>query len=199
MNALATPRALPPAVSVSDAERAHLLAVARFAVAAAIRGDSESAIELAARDAAWGHCGGAFVTLRNHGDLRGCIGLLDPSRPLTESVALAAFGAARHDGRFRALSEAELPSLEVEVSVLGPFATLDDPLAFRLGVDGLMVQRGWSRGLLLPDVATMHGLDSVAMLEATCEKAGLRPDAWRDNGTTVSAFRTDRFGGPAIA
>ena len=57
---------------------------------------------------------------------------------------------------------------------------LDDPLAFRPGIDGLLVSRGYAKGLLLPEVATMHELDAVGMLEATCWKAGLPANAWRD-------------------
>ena len=198
---------LPPAASVSDAERARLLAIARLAVTAAARGaprpsvgpaaerDPERAAEHAPDE---GSLGAAFVTLLDRGGLRGCIGLLDPSRPLAESVAMAAFSAARDDVRFRPVREAELPGMEIEVSVLGPMTRLDDPLAFRLGVDGVVVERGLHRGLLLPEVAPEHGLDARAMLETTCRKAGLPHDAWRDPGTTVSAFRTVRFGGPAL-
>ena len=117
---------------------------------------------------------------------------------LAESVAGAAIGAVLHDWRFRPVTEDELPDIEIEVSVLGPFVVLDDPLAFRVGVDGLLVERGFDRGLLLPQVATEHGFDARAMLRATCGKAGLPADAWQDPRTRVSAFRTKRFGGPAI-
>jgi AmmeMemoRadiSam system protein A len=199
MATLTAPSALPPAVSVSDVERTSLLCIARVAIVAAIRRASELGIETAVHRWSTGErCGAAFVTLYNRGELRGCVGHLDSSRPLAESVALAAVGAARRDGRFRPVREPELPDLEIQVSVLGPLVALGDPLAFRLGIDGLLVERGFARGLLLPDVATEHGLDAPAMLDSTCLKAGLAPGAWRDPGTTVFAFRTDRFGGPAV-
>jgi AmmeMemoRadiSam system protein A len=191
-----------PDVDISAEEQDRLLALARLAVAAAARGDPQLA-----RDAALERVGGvpaarrrkgaAFVTLLAHGELRGCIGLLDPGRPLAESVAGAAVGAVMHDWRFRPVTDDELPEIEIEISVLGPMVVLDDPLAFRLGVDGLLVERGTQRGLLLPEVATDHRFDARQMLRATCGKAGLKADAWREPGTRVYAFRTRRFGGPA--
>jgi uncharacterized protein, PH0010 family len=197
MTALLAPTTLPRYVQVSAAERAALLDIARSALAAAVRGepwrgagDTPAVLE--------GRLGAAFVTLTEAGELRGCVGILDPSRPLAESVARAAGSAALRDGRFLPVSARELPSIEIEVSVLGRFVILDDLLAFRPGIDGLLVTRGAAQGLLLPEVATMHGLDGPAMLEATCRKAGLPPTAVRDPQTTVFAFRTERFGGPAV-
>lgn len=196
-----TVETLPPAVEVSDAERTALLAIARAVLAAAVRGEPWVAIAgsmVAERSVLAGRRGAAFVTLTKHDELRGCVGILDASRPLVDSVARAAVSAALHDGRFLPVQDDELPSLEIDVSVLGPFVTLEDPLAFRPGIDGLLVARGVDQGLLLPEVATMHGLDAHAMLGATCWKAGLPETAWRDPRTTVLAFRTERFGGPAV-
>jgi AmmeMemoRadiSam system protein A len=200
MATLTAPETLPPAVEVSDAERDALLAIARSAVAAAVRRAPNRTIEAGTMPTVLeDRRGAAFVTLLEHGELRGCVGLLDPTRPLAESVAVAAVGAALRDDRFLPVIEDELPSIEIEISVLGPFVELDDPLAFRPGIDGLLVARGFARGLLLPEVATSHGLDATAMLDATCWKAGLAASTWRDPKTTVFAFRTERFGGPAIA
>ncbi len=186
-----------PAVELTDAERSELLDVARRALASAIRGAPDVAPDVA-RPGGGERTGAAFVTLREDGELRGCIGILDAASPLRHSVALAAAGAALHDWRFQPVTEIELPVLELEVSVLGPLRALDDPLDFRVGEDGLLIARGQSRGLLLPDVATTFGFDRLGMLEATCRKAGLHPDAWCLSGTTVSAFRAVRFGGPAL-
>jgi AmmeMemoRadiSam system protein A len=205
MPTITLPQVLPPAVDVTSGEEARLLGLARRAVSAACRGQPDAAraaaaVEAAGETGATGACrvGGAFVTLLEDGALRGCIGSLDPSVPLAESVAEAAIGAAIHDWRFRPLTEDELPVVDIEISVLGPFVVLGDPLAFRLGIDGLLVERGFDRGLLLPEVASDHGLDAVAMLEAICRKAGLPGGAWRDPATRVVAFRTKRFGGPAV-
>jgi AmmeMemoRadiSam system protein A len=197
----ASDRRLPPPVELSAVAQAHLLDVARWALAAAVQGSPDLALEAA--EAPGGppeeelHAA-AFVTLREGGELRGCIGTLDEDAPVSRSVALAAIGSALRDWRFTPVTDFELPALEVEVSVLGPLVRLEDPLAFRLGVDGLYVTNGVARGLLLPDVATTHGLTRQGMLEATCRKAGLPPEAWRTPGVTVAAFRTLRIAGPAL-
>lgn len=202
MTALLAPDTLPAPVEVSDAERVALLEVARSALTAAVREDPRQvahAVAARATGALAGRRGAAFVTLTVDGELRGCVGILDPSRPLAESVAGAAVGAALSDLRFLPVREEELPSIWVEVSVLGPLVPLEDPLEFRPGIDGLVVSRGYARGLLLPEVATTHGFGAAGMLEATCRKAGLPPDAWRDPATRILVFRTERFGGPALA
>lgn len=193
----------PPPVDVSLDERDRLLELARFAVLTAVRGEAELAFDAAAHrtgtvPARQIRRGAAFVTLTAHGRLRGCVGNLEASRPLAWSVAAAAVSAALHDDRFGPVDETELPGLEIEVSVLGPTVAMPDPRLFRPGIDGVVVERGMARGLLLPEVATMHGLDTLGMLEGACRKAGLPPDAWQAPGTTVLAFRTERFGGPAL-
>lgn len=199
MPTLTVPRTLPDPVEVSVAERVALLEIARAALVAAVLGErpigaaGAHAAVLGERRAA------AFVTLTEGGELRGCVGVVDPSWSLAESVAEATVGAALRDARFMPVVARELPRIEIDVSVLGPFVALADPRGFRPGVDGLVVLRGFAQGLLLPEVATMHGLDATAMLEATCRKAGLPADAWRDSGTRILAFRTERFGGPALA
>ena len=194
---------LPPAVIVDDVERAALLGLARLALAAAVGavGGAELRSALEAFEAASGTIRRAavFVTLTEAGELRGCIGTLDPSESIADAVAAAAVSAALHDPRFPPVTRTELPALTLEVSVLGPLVVLADPTRFRLGVDGLVVERGRQRGLLLPEVAATAGFDTIGMLDGTCRKAGLPPGAWRDHRTSVLAFRTTRFGGPAIA
>lgn len=205
---LAVPDLAAPDLALSEAERADLLDVARLALATAVQGAPDLALAAVrtADDAGEGpgqpagaeRTGAAFVTLREGGELRGCIGVLDASRPVRRSVALAAVGAALHDWRFSPVTEFELAAIEVEVSVLGPIVELSDPFDFRIGDEGLLVVRGSSRGLLLPEVATLYELDEVGMLEATCRKAGLSADAWCLPGTAIFSFRTVRFGGPAL-
>jgi AmmeMemoRadiSam system protein A len=197
-----TDAGLPDAVMVGPVERVGLLDLARLALGVAVGGRSVDALDtaLAAHRAAarTERRAAAFVTLSEGGELRGCIGILEPDELVADAVVTAAFSAARRDPRFEPVAARELPAITVEVSVLGPLVPLDDPLRFRLGVDGLVVERGRQRGLLLPEVATAAGLDRLAMLDATCRKAGLRVGAWREPGTSVRAFRTCRFGGPAV-
>jgi AmmeMemoRadiSam system protein A len=194
------PLGVPRPVLVSSEERAELLGLARMAVRVAVGlepADTVGAL-LAARAVRQPpqRCAAAFVTLTEDGELRGCIGTLDGTAPVGEAVAWAAMNAARRDPRFEPVDAAELSSLHLDVSVLGPMVRLADPVRFRPGIDGLVVEAGFRRGLLLPEVATMAGLDQRGMLEATCRKAGLPPGAWCDPATAVHAFRTARFGGP---
>jgi hypothetical protein len=127
------------------------------------------------------------------------VGRLDPDVPVGTAVVDAATLAALDDPRFPPVRPGELAQLHIEVSILGPMVSLEDPTLFRLGVDGIVVERGGRRGLLLPEVASALDDDRVAMLEMTCRKAGLEAGAWRQPGTMVLAFRTARFGGPALA
>lgn len=191
---------LPGPVSVTEEAREQLLALARTAVAVASRAQPAPALDTAMHSASLTDLqASAFVTLTEDGELRGCMGILDPDRPVHDSVAEAAACATRTDPRFRPVTPDELPRLEVDVSVLGPMVLLDDPLSWRLGIDGIVVQLGGRRGLLLPEVAEENGLDRVAMLDIATRKAGLSRGAWRDPAARVYAFRTLRFGGPAIA
>lgn len=138
-----------------------------------------------------------FVTLTELGVLRGCMGTLDPTQRVEEAVALTAISAAADDPRFPPVEAAELPTLRVDVSVLGTPVDLDDLSDFVPGLHGVIVERGGRRALLLPEVASDQHWDGVAMFSHVCEKAGLPANAWRDRRTTRSIFRTIRFGGPA--
>ena len=191
---------LPGPVALPEAARAQLLALARTAVAVASRAEPAPSLDAAMHDASLTDLqASAFVTLTEDGELRGCMGILDPDRPIHDSVAEAAACATRTDPRFRPVAPDELPRLEVDVSVLGPMVQLDDPLSWRLGIDGIVVELGGRRGLLLPEVAEENGLDRIAMLDIATRKAGLARGAWRDHAARIYAFRTLRFGGPAIA
>ena len=136
--------------------------------------------------------GAAFVTLTEHGSLRGCIGSLVADQPLGRAVAAAGASAAVRDPRFLPVTEGELPAIHIDVSVLGPSVPLRDPMAFRPGIDGIIVTRDGRRALLLPEVATDLGWGAREMLDAVCEKAGLEGHAWHDPRTRLSVFRTVR-------
>jgi uncharacterized protein len=140
---------------------------------------------------------GAFVTITELGALRGCIGRITGDRPLGEVVREMTVAAARDDPRFPPVVPTELPGLALEISVLSAPATLlpspVEPGRLVLGRDGLIVRRGRHVGLLLPQVATEYHWGSEAFLAATCRKAGLSPDAWRDPDTEVLTFQADVF------
>jgi AmmeMemoRadiSam system protein A len=120
------------------------------------------------------------------------VGSLVAEQPLGEAVASAGASAAVRDPRFMPVTERELPAIHIDVSVLGPAVPLADPMAFRPGIDGIIVARDGRRALLLPEVATDLGWGAREMLDAVCEKAGLEGHAWHDPRTRLSVFRTSR-------
>ncbi len=139
---------------------------------------------------------GAFVTVAVEGALRGCLGRVLGDRPLGPVVRAMAAAAAREDPRFPPLAPEELLQLHVEVSVLGepvPLAAADVG-RLAIGRDGVLVRQGRASGLLLPQVAPEYGWGPEEFLAATCRKAGLGPDAWREPGTEVFTFLADVFG-----
>jgi len=140
---------------------------------------------------------GLFVTFHNHGRLRGCIGYIEADRPLAELVGRFAVHAATGDPRFPSITADELDDCDIEVSILGPVQPVDDPATVVVGRDGLIVEQGRQRGLLLPQVAVEHRWDRETFLAYTCVKAGLPRDAWK-RGARLSRFEADVFGEVAL-
>ena len=174
---------------LTSTERAALLRLARDTIAAHLAGSAPPPpVDLSDP----GAHSGAFVTLHAGGELRGCIGHPGSSKPLDDVVGVCAVAAATDDPRFPSLTAAELPDVEVEISVLTPIRPVDDVGEIEVGRDGLIVQDGFRRGLLLPQVATEHKWDRDTFLSHTCLKAGLRPDAWR-TGARISRFQAEVF------
>ncbi|HEX4561543.1 MAG TPA: AmmeMemoRadiSam system protein A [Gemmatimonadales bacterium] len=138
---------------------------------------------------------GAFVTLRIGGELRGCLGHIAADRTLVDLIPGLAVSAAREDPRFPPLSAEEVDRVTIEISVLTTPTPVDpnDAGAVVIGRDGLLVERGSARGLLLPQVAPVQRWGPAQFLDATCEKAGLPPGAWREPGTRVLTFQADVF------
>jgi MEMO1 family protein len=136
---------------------------------------------------------GAFVTLKTHGQLRGCIGRLAADRPLGEVVADMALAAAFQDPRFSPLRADELKGLEIEISALTPFKKIVGVDEIQVGKHGILMRNGSSSGLLLPQVATDYGWDRTTFLENTCQKAGLPKGCWKDKNTEIYIFSADVF------
>jgi AmmeMemoRadiSam system protein A len=135
---------------------------------------------------------GAFVTLHVRNRLRGCIGELPGESPLWHVVAHCGQAAALEDPRFEPVRPDELDEIEIEISVLSPLAdTL--PEMIEAGKHGILVSRGWQRGVLLPQVATQFHWDSARFLEETCVKAGMDRDAWKDPATRIQTFTAEVF------
>jgi len=137
---------------------------------------------------------GCFVTLKKHGQLRGCIGRIVGDTPLYRTIVEYAVHAAVDDPRFRPVTEPELGELEIEISVMTPLERVKDVNEIMVGRDGLLIKRGYNQGLLLPQVATDYGWDRETFLTNTCRKAGLPVDAWKDPRTEIHKFSAQVFG-----
>jgi uncharacterized protein len=187
--------------SLASAEKQKILEIARRVLTAAVeRRDPPPSFpdaEFMQRSQ------GAFVTLHRRGRLRGCIGQLPSRDTLLQVIVHCAAAAAREDPRFEPVLPNELPDIEIEVSVLSePFAITID--AIEPGKHGLIVSRGWQRGVLLPQVAQQFHWSAERFLEETCAKAGLEPAAWKNPEVRVEAFTAEvfsesEFRQPAIA
>jgi len=123
--------------------------------------------------------GRAFVTLKHGEELRGCVGYMEASYPLWETVARAARSAAHEDRRFAQVSPEEVPELVVQVSVLTAPEGITAPHEIEIGTHGVMITHGSRRGLLLPQAAVEQGWDAATFLAQVCRKAGLADDAWK--------------------
>lgn len=174
-----------------------LLRAARDAIEAEVRGRAPE-IGPGERLAFARVPGAVFVTLRRREDfsLRGCIGELEARQPLIASVRYCAIGAAVRDPRFPPVRPEELDGLHIGISVLSAPHLVDDPSLVEVGRHGLIVSRGMQRGVLLPEVPVEAGWDLPTFLAGTCRKAGLPTDAWRDPGTELRVFESEKLEEP---
>jgi hypothetical protein len=137
---------------------------------------------------------GVFVTLKREGNLRGCIGYPEPIYPLYTALLDSSVSAAIRDPRFCPVTVEEMDDITLEITVLTPPSQIvPDPSHVTVGVDGLCVERGIFKGILLPQVATEWGWDAKEFLCQACMKAGLPPDCWLDRETRVYTFQGQIF------
>jgi len=136
---------------------------------------------------------GVFVTLHRRGELRGCIGYPLPIKPLHQAVVDNAIAAAFEDPRFPPVRMPELDEIDFEISVLTVPRQIDHPDQVQIGQDGIIVSKGFRRGLLLPQVPVEQGWDLSHYLAYGCLKAGLAEDEWR-RGVTIETFQAIVFG-----
>jgi uncharacterized protein len=176
--------------SLGDCEKQLLLGIARRALILAVE-RRELLVEFPAHESLH-RPGGAFVTLRRRRELRGCIGQFSSGDPLIRVVAYCAKAAALDDPRFNPVGPAELANIEIEISVLSPPVEISVD-RIEIGTHGLVVSRGWQRGVLLPQVAVELRLSPGRFLEETCVKAGFARAAWMDPATRIQAFTAEVF------
>ena len=142
---------------------------------------------------------GVFVTLNKNNALRGCIGYAEPIEPAIKATIDVAIAAAFNDPRFSAVTKDEFQILDFEVTVLTKPELIEvaHPDQYfeeiEIGTDGLIIQKGYSRGLLLPQVATENAFTIEEFLEHTCMKAGISADSWMDESCDVYKFQGQIF------
>lgn len=182
---------------LNDDDRKTLLAIARSSIASVLH---QKNYEPHSENSRFKASCGVFVTLKNEGQLRGCLGRFEAGDlRLDQITAVMAAQSATHDIRFKPVSLDELPSIDIQISVLTPREPVRDIHEITIGKHGLQIQ-GRNRfgvirsGTLLPQVATEQGWDVEAFLDATCVKAGLDSDSWRDAHTDIWKYGALVFG-----
>ncbi len=188
--AVRTPAAPAAGFTLSAAEKKELLALARRTLEDFVRGGAAAPYETS--NPRFTGPRGAFVTLTRRGDLRGCIGFIEPVAPLFKAVQQCAVFAASEDPRFPPVGAGELPEIAVEISVLTTPRKIDDPEAVEVGRHGLILSRAGRRGVLLPQVAVENGWSRREFLSQACLKAGLPADDWK-KGATIEVFEAIVF------
>jgi uncharacterized protein len=172
-------------------DRRILLELARQAITAAVRTGRAPLQEVSAAHLLGPQ--GCFVTIKQHGALRGCIGNFTSDKPLYQLVQEMAVSAATHDPRFYPMKEEDLASFDLEISVLSPLAKVSSPEEVVVGTHGVYLEKNFSRGVLLPQVAVEQKWDRETFLNHTALKAGLQRDDWREDAD-IYVFTAQVFG-----
>ena len=136
---------------------------------------------------------GLFVTLRKGGDLRGCIGHIEPRLPLLRAVAEITLKSALDDYRFPPVTEDELPEIRIEISILTEPRSVPGADDIRIGTDGVILSSGGRSAVFLPQVAAEQGWNLSQTLTALSRKAGLPPAEWRSDSARFQTFQAVYF------
>lgn len=178
---------------LNDAQRKRLLGIARESITSYVKDGKRKTFS--EKDVLLNQPMGAFVTLREAGELRGCIGNMVGEGPLYQTVAGMAIEAATGDPRFQRLSPAEIDKIDIEISVLSPLKRVKSADEINIPGHGVIVRKGFRSGVYLPQVATEAGWNKEQFLTSLCaHKAGLAPDAWKDPATEIFIFTAEVFG-----
>jgi AmmeMemoRadiSam system protein A len=133
---------------------------------------------------------GVFVTLHKEGDLRGCIGYPLPVKPLFEAIVDNAVSAATEDYRFNPVAPGELKEIDIEISVLTVPEAAASYKDVVVGRDGIIIGKGFNKGLLLPQVPVEQGWNLEEYISYGCMKAGLSSDEWKRPGKSIVSIET---------
>jgi len=173
----------------SEADRNSIIDLARKTILAAASGEELPAVpdgEVFRRD------GGAFVTIKKNGALRGCIGHFTGTGSLGKTIIEMSASAAARDPRFSPVGPEEVDDLEIDISLLSPMipANPEDVIP---GEHGIYIKYGFRSGTLLPQVAAEAGWDRETFLTHTCIKAGLPTDCWKRDGVQIFTYNAEVF------
>ncbi len=179
-------------VMLNPTQKKRLLEIARASIETYLK--TSKKLEVTETDEVLNSSMGAFVTLHEHGRLRGCIGNLVGSQPLYLTVRDMAIEAATGDPRFAPVREKEMADIHIEISALSPLKRVRSADEIELGTHGVIVRRGGYSGVYLPQVATETGWSKEEFLSSLCaHKAGLAADAWKDPRTELLVFTAEVF------
>jgi AmmeMemoRadiSam system protein A len=183
---------------LTDGEKQTLLGLAREALECGVRGQKLPPLDLQFLPPRLQECGASFVTLTTNGNLRGCVGALEPYQSLVEDVREHAIAAALQDFRFPVVCPEELAQIKLEISRL----TIPVPLEYRSyedlltklrpGVDGVVLRDGPRRATFLPQVWEKLP-DPTSFLDSLCYKMGATPDLWRKKHLEVLVYQVEEF------
>jgi len=176
---------------LTDVEQRELLGIAREAIIAHVSGHTAPAVQNPSDGLTL--TSGCFVTIKQKGQLRGCIGNFVSDKPLWQLVQEMASAAATQDPRFYPMKPADLGAFELDISVLSPLWKISDVEEIVVGTHGIYIVKNHCRGVLLPQVATEYGWDRDTFLRHTCIKAGLAEEAWKKD-CEIYIFSAQVFG-----
>jgi uncharacterized protein len=176
---------------LTENEQKELLRIARETIVAHVSGQT---IPVVAKPSKGLNLkSGCFVTIKQKGELRGCIGNFVSDKPLYRLVQEMAMAAATQDPRFYPMKPADLDEFEVDISVLSPLKKISEATDIVVGTHGIYIIKNHCRGVLLPQVATEYGWDRDSFLRHTCIKAGLPDEAWKKD-CEIYIFSAQVFG-----
>ena len=181
---------------MKDETKQVLLKIARDAIEAHLLGEPVPLVQTDNIDLL--QTAGAFITLRNQGALRGCIGQMTSELPLYQVVQEKAVAAATQDPRFHPVDPHELSDLTIEISVLSPLEKTNRPEDIEVGKHGVLIEKSGWRGVLLPEVPITYGWNRTTFLDQVCIKAGLPPGSWK-TGADLFVFTSEHFGDETIS
>lgn len=176
--------------SLTREQEKSLLRLARLAITLHLQEGTSPSMET--DDVTFKQKRGAFVTLKVKDQLRGCIGYPIPHKPLFETIIDIAISAATKDFRFSPLEQKELHETKIEISVLSQSKLIKNISEIAVGKHGIIITRGLSRGLLLPQVPVEWGWDRETFLSHGCMKAGIEEDAW-EKDAQIEIFTAQVF------